>query len=164
MMGPSALGIHRRRSGFTLIEMLVVIVIIMILAAILLPTIMRAVCNGRAASMEALLGQIEQACSMYKQDHADNPPSTGAFDTVGLVKALEKPSLRHGKYFEFKASQVHEKTGNIVNNVHPEDDFVHYRNNYMNTDPKAKGLHNKSGIDMWCRGCDKVDDSINNWD
>jgi len=152
-----------RRSGFTLIEMLVVIVIIMILAALLIPTVMRAICNGRQATMEALLGQLEQACSMYKQDHNDNPPSNGAFDSATLATALSKPSLRHGRYFEFKESQI-DKAGNIMNSVYPEEDTVKYRNNYMNTDPKAKGLHNKSGIDMWCRGCDKVDDSINNWD
>lgn len=152
-----------RRSGFTLIEMLVVIVIIMILAALLIPTVMRAICNGRQATMEALLGQLEQACSMYKQDHNDNPPSNGAFDSAPLATALSKPSLRHGRYFEFKESQI-DKAGNIMNSVYPEEDTVKYRNNYMNTDPKAKGLHNKSGIDMWMRGCDKVDDSINNWD
>jgi prepilin-type N-terminal cleavage/methylation domain-containing protein len=153
----------RRASGFTLIEMLVVIVIIMVLAGLLLPTAMRAICNGRQAGMEALLSQLEQACSMYKNDHADFPKSTGAFESSVLVTMLSKPSLRHGKYFEFKESQV-DKTGNIVNAVHASEDTVKYRNNYMNTDSKAKGLHNKSGIDMWCMGCDKVADSINNWD
>lgn len=164
MMASSVSRFHRpRRTGFTLVEMLVVIVIIMILAALLLPTVMRAICNGRAASMESFLGQIETACSMYKQDHADNPKSNGAFESSVLVTALTKPSLKHSQYFEFKESQVG-RGGNLVNAVWPEEDFVKYRNNYMNTDPKAKGLHNKSGIDMWCMGCDKVADSINNWD
>jgi prepilin-type N-terminal cleavage/methylation domain-containing protein len=156
-------GRQARVEGFTLIEMLVVIVIIMVLAGLLLPTAMRAICNGRQAGMEALLSQLEQACSMYKNDHADFPKSTGAFESSVLVTMLSKPSLRHGKYFEFKESQI-DKTGNIVNAVHASEDTVKYRNNYMNSDPKAKGLHNKSGIDMWCMGCDKVGDSINNWD
>jgi prepilin-type N-terminal cleavage/methylation domain-containing protein len=164
MMGSSVSRIHRpRRTGFTLVEMLVVIVIIMILAALLLPTVMKAICNGRAASMESLLGQLEIACNNYKLDHGDNPKSNGAFESSVLVAALTKPSLKHSQYYEFKASQIG-RGGNIVNAVWPEEDFIKYRNNYMNTDSKAKGLHNKSGIDLWCMGCDKVADSINNWE
>jgi len=113
--------------------------------------------------MEALITQLEQACAMYKQDHAVYPPSNAAFDSSVLATALSKPNLRHGKYFEFKVSQL-DKAGNIVNSVYPEEDVVKYRENYMNKDPKAKGIHNRSSIDMWCMGCDKVQDSICNWD
>ena len=152
-----------RRPGFTLIELLVVIVIIMILAGLLLPTVMRAICNGRAGSMEALLTQLEQAAKAYQLDHADYPPGNSTCDSKTLADALSKASLRHSAYFEFKASQ-RDAAGNIVNAVFPDEDTIKYRNNYMNRDPKAKGLHNKTGIDMWCMGCDKDAESINNWD
>ena len=152
-----------RRAAFTLVEMLVVIVIIMILAGILLPVILGAVCQGRQASMKALLTQLGTACNNYKLDHGDNPKSNGAFDSSVLVEALTKPSAKHSKYYEFKDSQIG-KNGNINNSVWPDEDYIKYRNNYMNTDPKAKGLHNKSGIDLWAMGCDKVADSINNWE
>jgi prepilin-type N-terminal cleavage/methylation domain-containing protein len=163
MMGP-ALSRHsrRRRKGFTLIEMLVVIVIILILAGLLLPAVIKAICQGRAASMESLLESVAQACAMYKTDNGDNPKSNPSFESKVLVEALSKPNLRHGQYFAFKDTQIDKKTGNIANAVQAED-WVKYRNNYL-SDSKAKGLHNKSGIDMWTSGCDGVQDSINNWD
>ena len=160
-----ASGIDRvrpARKGFTLVEMLVVIVIIMVLAGLLLPTVMRAVCNGRQGAMEAMLNSLTQACKAYEVDHAIYPSSNGAFDSSVLVKALTTPSKRHGVYFEFKESQIGQN-GNIVNSVSPEDDTVKYRNNYGNKDPKSKA-RNKSSFDLWCLGCDKVADSINNWD
>jgi len=151
------------RRGFTLVELLVVIVIIMVLAGVLLPAVMRAVCQGRQGSMEALLTQLGQACKAYELDHAVYPESNGAFDSSVMVKALTKPSKRHGVYFEFKESQIG-ANGNIVNAVSQED-TVKYRNNVGigNRDPKAKA-HNKSSFDTWCQGCDGVADSINNWD
>ena len=164
MMGSSApRHLRRSKAGFTLVEMLVVIVIIMILAAILLPTILNAVCQGRQASMKAFFGQLQTACNNYKLDHGDNPKSNAAFESSVLVEALTKPSAKYSKYYEFKDSQIG-RGGNLNNAVHQDEDFVKYRNNYMNTDPKAKGLHNKSGIDLWAMGCDKVQDSINNWE
>ncbi|HZL70982.1 MAG TPA: prepilin-type N-terminal cleavage/methylation domain-containing protein [Planctomycetota bacterium] len=156
MKGPS------RRFGFTLIEMLVVIVIIMILAAILIPTVMRAICQGRQASMKALISQLETACKSYETDHNVFPESNAAFDSAGLARALSKATRKTSAYFEFKESQIGQ-SGNIVNPVYQGEDYLKYRNNQQITDPKLKGK-NKSGVDMWARGCDKVDDSINNWE
>jgi type II secretion system protein G len=163
MMGSRALGFSRpRRRGFTLIEMLVVIVIIMILAAILIPTVMKAICQGRQATMEAMMSSLTQACKSYELDSGVYPESNGAHDSAGLAKSLTKPSKRNSVYYEFKESQI-DRSGNIVNSIHPEEDTVKYRNNVGVSDPKAKG-HNKYGVDLWCMGCDKMPDSVNNWD
>ena len=152
-----------RARGFTLIEMLVVIVIIMILAGFLLPTVMRAICNARSGNMEALLSSLEQAAKAYQLDNADYPQSNANFDSAPLASALRKATARHGVYFEFKESHL-DTAGNIVNLVWPSEDTVKYRNNYMIKDKSTKGLHNKNSVDLWCKGCDKEPESVNNWD
>lgn len=60
-----------KKFGFTLIEMLVVIAIIGVLAAILIPVFMSAREKGREASCLSNMRQIGMAMSMYTQDHSD---------------------------------------------------------------------------------------------
>ncbi len=61
----------RKKWAFTLIELLIVIAIIAILAAILLPALNRARERGRAASCMSNMRQIGQAMSFYAGDHGD---------------------------------------------------------------------------------------------
>jgi len=77
----------KRRSGFTLVEVLVVVVIIGMLAALVAP---RVVGRGEEAKRTAALVQIreiEQALDMYKLD-------SGMYPTTeqGLESLVEKPT------------------------------------------------------------------------
>jgi prepilin-type N-terminal cleavage/methylation domain-containing protein/prepilin-type processing-associated H-X9-DG protein len=67
-----------RRRGFTLIEVLVVIGIIVIIAAMLLPVLSRARGKARQATCSAHLRQIGLALEMYADDcDEQGPPTTG---------------------------------------------------------------------------------------
>lgn len=69
----------RVTSGFTLVEMLIVIVIIAILAAILLPVMGRAREAGRTASCSSNLKQLGLAFAQYTADAASRYPGAGNF-------------------------------------------------------------------------------------
>src|SRR5258708_4927559 len=60
--------------GFTLIELLVVITIIAIVAAMLLPALVKARAHGQAASCINNLKQLQTAWFMYAQDNNDALP------------------------------------------------------------------------------------------
>ena len=66
----------KRQGGFTLIEMLVVLVIISLLAALVSVGLMAAIRNSRVSSSQAMLDTIDGACSQYRVRWGDYPPST----------------------------------------------------------------------------------------
>ena len=71
-----------KKRGFTLIDLLVVIVIIAILAAILFPAFARAKENARRASCQSNLKQIALGINQYIQDYDERSPLDGSATDV----------------------------------------------------------------------------------
>jgi prepilin-type N-terminal cleavage/methylation domain-containing protein len=84
---------NQRRSGFTLIEILVVLGIIALLAAILFPAFSRAQESARQTTCQSNLQQIYFAVSQYRKDEGRYPDTMvdllaeGASYSIGTVTA-----------------------------------------------------------------------------
>jgi prepilin-type N-terminal cleavage/methylation domain-containing protein len=85
---PRGLSGARMKKAFTLVEMLVVIGIIAVLAALLLPAVMSAVNAAKRAAIAMEVNQLADAIEAYRKDKGDYPPSFR--DAAALERHLRK--------------------------------------------------------------------------
>src|SRR5438270_13448225 len=91
---------ERRSSGFTLVELLVVILIIGMLAAILIPVLMQAINVARQAKQEVAMSSLVDALTAYEQTTMKLPPGDGR-GSREMVKALREPGPKKLPHLEF---------------------------------------------------------------
>ena len=78
------------RKGFTLVEILIVVIILGILAAIVIPQFADASGDAREASAKSLLQTVRSQVELYRMQHSDNYPTDdgepdGAWDWTKLT-------------------------------------------------------------------------------
>ena len=78
---------HSDNRGFTLIEVMVVIVILGVLAALIVPKVMSRPDEARIAAARQDIGSIIQALKLYKLDNMRYPTTE-----QGLVALVKKPT------------------------------------------------------------------------
>src|SRR3954469_21222461 len=76
----------RNIRGFTLVEILIVVIILGILAAIVIPQFTNASNDARNSSVASTLQTLRGQVELYKIQHADIPPAETALATVMLGK------------------------------------------------------------------------------
>ena len=64
----------RSTSGFTLVEILIVVIILGILAAIILPNFAHASQDAKSANLHSQLQTVRAAIQLYRVQHRDVPP------------------------------------------------------------------------------------------
>ncbi|MBN1378622.1 MAG: type II secretion system major pseudopilin GspG [Gammaproteobacteria bacterium] len=137
-----------KQSGFTLIEIMVVVVILGILAAVVVPKIMDRPDQAKMVRAKADVQAIVSALNMYKLDNHRYPASD-----QGLLALVEQPSGSD--------STKNWKQGGYLDSV-PKDPWG---NEYRYLNPGQHG-----GIDVYSLGADGqeggegVDGDIGNWD
>lgn len=78
-------ALNNKRKGFTLIEILVVVIIIAILAAISVPIYIEYVRGARAADAQSQIGAIYNACKMYQQERDEWPTDVEELVEFGFL-------------------------------------------------------------------------------
>lgn len=86
---------RRGPGGFTLIEMLMVIVIISILAGLLVVVVGRAMGTGQEAKILTEINQLSLAMEEYKNDYGSYPPNPGTDFSLELEDSRKRRILRH---------------------------------------------------------------------
>jgi len=139
-----------RRSGFTLLELMVVIVILGILAAVVAPRLIGRTDEAKVTEAKVQLRNLETALKLYKLDN-------GAYPTTaqGLDALVEKPTTG-------KIPRKWRKGGYMEKSKIPSDPWG---NPYIYVSP---GLHGDYDILTYgadgARGGEGFDRDIGNWD
>jgi general secretion pathway protein G len=85
--------VRGRASGFTLIEIMVVVVIIGLLAAVIVPTVVSKVDEAKVSKAKADIQSLETALTMYRLDNSKYPTSDQGL--TALVTQPTDPSIKH---------------------------------------------------------------------
>lgn len=86
----------KRRSGFTLVEVLVVVVIIGMLAALVAPRVVGRGEEAKRTAAQVQIREIEQALDMYKLDSGMYPTTEQGLEAL-ITKPTTSPEPRRWK-------------------------------------------------------------------
>lgn len=137
---------HRVNDGFTMVEIMVVVVILGILAATIIPQFIGATGEAKVSAAKADISQIESALERF-QIHLDRHPT----NEEGL-KALVEPPAGEDKRWR----------GPYIKMLRPDPWGTPYQ--YRNP-----GVRHPASFDVWSKGADKADGGegdqadIGNW-
>ncbi len=138
--------LRKRSGGFTLIEIMVVVIILGVLAATILPRFMTTTYDAKVSAAKAHVSELESALERFYL-HMDRYPTTDE----GLKVLLEPPA---GEETKWRGPYI-----NLLRND-PWGTPYQYR---------CPGAHNTSRFDLWSRGADRADGGegqgadIGNW-
>ena len=141
----------RARRGFTLIEIMAVVLIIGLLSSVVGFAVFQQVDKGRAVTAKAQISNLEGVLELYRMDNAHFPSTEQGLEAL-VQKTTISPEPRN-----FPAG------GYLKGGVVPEDPWGEV---YQYENP---GSNNSHAFDLWSLGADGapggegVDADISNW-
>lgn len=139
-------SLQRRPAGFTLLEIMVVVIIIGVLAATIIPQFMGTTHDAKVSAAKADVSQLENALERFNL-HMDRYPTMDE----GLKVLVEAPAGEDKKW-----------RGPYIKLLRPDP----WGNQYQYRIP---GMHHTTTFDVWSRGADGQDGGegpnadIGNW-
>ena len=86
-------GAGRRPRGFTLVELMVVMLVLAVLIALLLPALNGALRTSRNAAVGSEINQLAQALNAFKAKYGDYPPSRSICRKTAISRVTSTQSL-----------------------------------------------------------------------
>jgi general secretion pathway protein G len=106
-----------RAGGFTLIEIMVVVVIIGLLAAVIVPTVINKVDEARVAKAKQDIQSLETALTMFRLDNSKYPTTEQGL--ASLVTQPTDPSIKHWRPGGYLQRVSKDPWGNDYQYVYP---------------------------------------------
>lgn len=79
-----------RQSGFTLVELLIVVIILAILAAIVVPQFSASTDDAKAAALDSNTNALRQSMNLYYQQHGNYPGDLTAVETTDCASGTDQ--------------------------------------------------------------------------
>ena len=150
-LGRQALHASRSPAGFTFIEIMVVVAILAILAALVVPRIMGRTDDAKRTAAKVQIRNIEGALQLYKLDNGVYPTTE-----QGLKALIEKPSVgvvpKKWKIGGYLPKLPEDPWGNPYKYVSPVqrgDQKIDYEITSMGTDGEVGGEGVNADITNW---------------
>jgi general secretion pathway protein G len=118
----------KQESGFTLVELMVVMLIIGVLAAIAIPSFIASIKNAKEAVLKEDLHVLRNAIDSYTMDKAKAPQSLDDLVQSGYLKTIPKDPMTHSSETWVTSTddtlQSIDQTDPGVNDVHSGSEEV----------------------------------------
>src|SRR5579871_5367930 len=131
--------------GFTLIEIMVVVIIIGLLAAVIVPQVVNKVDEARVAKAKQDIQSLETALTMFRLDNSKYPTTDQGL--TALVKQPTDPSIRHWRSYLERVSK--DPWGNEYLYVYPGTHGKEYDLYTLGADGQPGGEGVNADIGNW---------------
>lgn len=136
-----------RARGFTLIEIMVVVIIIGLLAAVIVPQVVNKVDEARVAKAKQDIQSLETALTMFRLDNSKYPTTDQGL--AALIQQPTDPSIRHWRQGGYLQRVSKDPWGNEYQYVFPGTHGKEYDLYTLGADAQPGGDGVNADIGNW---------------